>query len=64
MNSAEDVDKKPKLEELSVKDRKKARKMSKSNYEISADAKKLWEELRRLVTWFVEVKLIQCVLER
>jgi len=39
--------KKPKVEEMAKKERKKQRRMQKDNYEMSAKAKDLWNALRR-----------------
>ena len=39
-------DDRPKLEEMSKKDRKLVRRKENPNYELSAKAKKIWEKLR------------------
>ena len=45
--------KKPKMEEMAKKERKKQRRMQKDNYEMSAKAKELWNALRRWVAYRV-----------
>ena len=42
-------DKKTKYEDMEPKERKKARKMQKDNYELSMQAKEIWEKLRTFV---------------